>query len=77
MVPFIAQSLKNMELAIRVATRGDLPGAEPLFQQKFDQVRYLFCAWLELAGCDAWRRKRCAAGNAWCRARAMRDMPLA
>jgi clathrin heavy chain len=39
MVPFIAQSLKNVDLAIRVATRGDLPGAEPLFQQKFDQVR--------------------------------------
>ena len=74
MVPFIAQSLKNMELAIRVATRGDLPGAEPLFQQKFDQVRYLFCAWLELAGCDA---RRCAGGNAWCRARAMRDVLLA
>ena len=39
MVPFISTSLKNMDLAIRLATRASLPGAEPLFQQKFDQVR--------------------------------------
>jgi clathrin heavy chain len=41
MVPFISTSLKNVELAIRVATRGGLPGAEPLFQQKFETVRTL------------------------------------
>ena len=40
MVPFISSSLKNVDLAIRVATRGDLPGAEPLFQQKFEQARH-------------------------------------
>lgn len=33
MVPFIAENLKKPDLAIRVATRGDLPGAEPLFVQ--------------------------------------------
>ena len=39
MVPFVAQSLKNVDLAIRLATQAELPGAEPLFQQKFEQVR--------------------------------------
>lgn len=38
MVPFVAQSLKNTTLAIALAQRGDLPGAEPLFVQKFEQV---------------------------------------
>jgi clathrin heavy chain len=38
MVPFISTSLKNIDLAIRIAMQGNLPGAEPLFQQKFDQV---------------------------------------
>ena len=39
MVPFVAQSLKNVQLALAIAQRGDLPGAEPLFVQKFEQVR--------------------------------------
>lgn len=38
MVPFVAQSLKNVNLALALAQRGDLPGAEPLFVQKFEQV---------------------------------------
>lgn len=38
MVPFVAQSLKNVDLALSLAKRGDLPGAEPLFVQKFEQV---------------------------------------
>ena len=42
MVPFVAQSLKNTPLAISLAQRGDLPGAEPLFVQKFEQARTRF-----------------------------------
>lgn len=37
MVPFISQSLKNVDLAIKVATRGQLPGAEGLFLQQFER----------------------------------------
>ena len=37
MVPFIANSLKSVELAIKVATKGNLPGAEALFVQQFEQ----------------------------------------
>jgi clathrin heavy chain len=44
MVPFISTSLKNMDLAIRIATHGNLPGAEPLFQQKFEKVCASPCA---------------------------------
>lgn len=38
-VPFVANSLKNVELALKIASRGDLPGAETLFVQKFETVR--------------------------------------
>lgn len=37
-VPFVAQSLKNVDLALKIASRGGLPGADPLFVQKFEKV---------------------------------------
>lgn len=37
-VPFVAQSLSNVDLALKIASRGGLPGADPLFVQKFEKV---------------------------------------
>ena len=38
-VPFVSQQLGNLELALAIARRGNLPGAEALVGQNFD--RYL------------------------------------
>lgn len=38
MVPFIAQQLQNLELALAVARRGNLPGAESLTTQNFERL---------------------------------------
>jgi clathrin heavy chain len=38
MVPYIVQSLGNAGLAIAMAARGNLPGAEQLYQQQFEMV---------------------------------------
>lgn len=37
LVPFVSQQLKNVELAMTLARRGGLPGAEGLLQQQFEQ----------------------------------------
>ncbi|POY74006.1 hypothetical protein BMF94_2817 [Rhodotorula taiwanensis] len=38
MIPYILSTLNNPELAIRLASRGNLPGADDLFQQQFAQL---------------------------------------
>lgn len=38
MVPFVSQQLGNMELALTLASRGNLPGAEPLVAQNFERL---------------------------------------
>ena len=38
MIPYILSTLNNPELAIRLASRGNLPGADDLFQQQFLQL---------------------------------------
>ncbi|BGP54666.1 hypothetical protein JCM8202_001037 [Rhodotorula sphaerocarpa] len=38
MIPYILSTLNNPELAIRLASRGNLPGADDLFQQQFSQL---------------------------------------
>ncbi len=38
MVPFVSQQLNNLELALSLATRGNLPGAEALVGQNFDRL---------------------------------------
>ena len=38
MVPFVSQQLGNLELALALASRGNLPGAEPLIGQRFEQL---------------------------------------
>lgn len=37
-VSFVAEHLKNVDLALNVAKRGDLPGADNLIKPKFEQV---------------------------------------
>ena len=36
MIPFVTQQLQNRDLAFRLASRCDLPGAEELFVRKFN-----------------------------------------
>jgi len=38
MVPFVSQQLGNLELALTLANRGNLPGAEPLVAQNFERL---------------------------------------
>lgn len=38
MVPFVSQSLGNLELALSLARRGNLPGAEGLVGQHFERL---------------------------------------
>ena len=38
MVPFVSQQLGNLELALALAGRGNLPGAEPLVAQNFERL---------------------------------------
>ncbi len=38
MVPFVSQQLNNLELALALAKRGNLPGAEPLIAQQFEKL---------------------------------------
>mmetsp|Transcript_22621 Transcript_22621/g.70241 ORF Transcript_22621/g.70241 Transcript_22621/m.70241 type:complete len:1205 (+) Transcript_22621:68-3682(+) len=38
MVPFVAQQLNNVDLALALAKRGNLPGAEALVGQQFDRM---------------------------------------
>ena len=38
MVPFVSQSLGNLELALALARRGNLPGAEGLVGQHFERL---------------------------------------
>jgi clathrin heavy chain len=38
MVPFVSQQLGNLELALTLAGRGNLPGAEPLVAQNFERL---------------------------------------
>ncbi|CAK7563496.1 MAG: Clathrin heavy chain [Sporothrix epigloea] len=37
-IPYLLQNPANTDLAIKIASRGDLPGAEPLYARKFDQL---------------------------------------
>lgn len=37
-IPYILGTLNNTELAIRLASRGNLPGADDLYQQQFSQL---------------------------------------
>ncbi|GAA5918516.1 hypothetical protein JCM1841_003276 [Sporobolomyces salmonicolor] len=38
MIPYILSTLNNVELAIRLASRGNLPGADDLYQRQFAQM---------------------------------------
>jgi clathrin heavy chain len=38
MIPYVLSTLNNVELAIRLASRGDLPGADDLYQRQFSQL---------------------------------------
>jgi len=38
MIPYILSTLNNVELAIRLASRGNLPGADDLYQRQFSQM---------------------------------------
>jgi clathrin heavy chain len=38
MVPFVSQQLNNLELALSLAKRGNLPGAEALVGQNFERL---------------------------------------
>lgn len=37
-IPYILNNLQNTELAIKLASRGDLPGADGLYQTQFQQL---------------------------------------
>lgn len=52
MVPFVSQQLNNLDLALAMAKRGNLPGAEGLIVQQFER---LFAAgqYKEAAECAA------------------------
>lgn len=52
MVPFVSQQLNNLDLALSMAKRGNLPGAEGLIAQQFEK---LFAAgqYKEAAECAA------------------------
>lgn len=52
MVPFVSQQLNNLDLALAMARRGNLPGAENLIGQQFEK---LFAAgqYKEAAECAA------------------------
>ena len=52
MVPFVSQQLNNLDLAMAMAKRGNLPGAEALVGQQFER---LFAAgqYKEAAECAA------------------------
>jgi clathrin heavy chain len=38
MVPFVSTQLNNLDLALALAKRGNLPGAEPLIAQQFERL---------------------------------------
>ncbi|GAA5893039.1 clathrin heavy chain [Sporobolomyces salmoneus] len=38
MIPYVLSTLNNVELAIRLASRGNLPGADDLYQRQFSQM---------------------------------------
>lgn len=38
MVPFVSQQLNNLDLALALAKRGNLPGAEALVGQNFERL---------------------------------------
>ena len=38
MVPFVSQQLNNLDLALAMAKRGNLPGAEGLVGQQFERL---------------------------------------
>lgn len=38
MVPFVSQQLNNLDLALSLAKRGNLPGAEALVGQNFERL---------------------------------------
>jgi hypothetical protein len=38
MVPFVSQQLNNLDLALAMARRGNLPGAEGLVAQQFERM---------------------------------------
>lgn len=38
MVPFVSQQLNNLDLALALAKRGNLPGAESLVGQQFERL---------------------------------------
>jgi len=38
MVPFVSQQLNNLDLALALAKRGNLPGAEGLIVQQFEKL---------------------------------------
>ena len=38
MVPFVSQQLGNLELALAIARRGNLPGADGLVVQHFEKL---------------------------------------
>ncbi len=38
MVPFVSDQLNNLDLALALAKRGNLPGAEALIGKQFEQL---------------------------------------
>ena len=52
MVPFVSQQLNNLDLALTMAKRGNLPGAEGLIVQQFERL-YTAGQYKEAAECAA------------------------
>jgi clathrin heavy chain len=52
MVPFVSQQLNNLDLALTMAKRGNLPGAEGLIVQQFERM-YSAGQYKEAAECAA------------------------
>lgn len=52
MVPFVSQQLNNLDLALALARRGNLPGAEGLIVQQFERM-YAAGQYKEAAECAA------------------------
>ncbi len=64
MVPFISGQLQNLSLALAIAKRGNLPGAEALVGQQFEQL-FASGAFKEAAEVAADSPKVCACMHAW------------
>ena len=50
-IPYISNVLQNSDLALRMATRSNLAGAEELFVKKFNMLFTVSASIVELAVC--------------------------